>query len=40
MLLLDSRLSNKRDEWNKCDGKNTLQNFGPKILSPTTNFKF
>ena len=35
-----SRLSNKRDGWNKCDGRKIWQNFGPKIHSPPTNFKF
>ena len=35
-----SRLSNKRDGWNKCDGRKISQNFGPKKHSPPTNFKF
>ena len=35
-----SRLSNKRDGWNKRDGRKISQNFGPKIHSPSTNFKF
>ena len=35
-----SRLSNKRDGWNKRDGRKILQNFGPKIHYPPTNFKF
>ena len=40
LICFYSRLSNKRDEWNKYNGKKTLQNFVPKIISPTTNFKF
>ena len=35
-----SGLSNKRDGWNKHDGRKILQNFVPKIHSPPTNFQF
>ena len=35
-----SRLSNKRDGWNKRDGRKVLQKFGLKVHSPPTNFKF
>ena len=35
-----SRLSNKRDGWNKSDGRKISQNFGLKKHSPPTNFKF
>ena len=34
-----SKLSNKRDGWNKRDGRKILQNIGPKIHSPPNNFK-
>ena len=37
---LYSRLSNKRDGWNKHDSRKISQNFGPKIHSPPTNFNF
>ena len=40
IAIVYSRLSNKRDGWNKHDGRKILQNFGPKIHYLPTNFKF